>query len=115
MIQARASLETKRLIQQLSDSIDCDIVDKIENFTSVKDLLKHVCDNKLNIFMPDKYFNTVFHILLLDFKTLADFIKLNKETYNYEYEVLKHKIYTNIANCDFDIGPDQAASYRFIY
>ena len=28
------SLETKRLIQ-LSDSIDCDIVDKMENFTSV--------------------------------------------------------------------------------
>ena len=63
--------------------------------------------------MPNKYFNTVFHILLkqfrvIDFQTLADFIKLNKETYNYEYEVLKRKIYTNIANCDFDIEPNQA-------
>jgi hypothetical protein len=39
---------------------------------------------------------------------LAEFIKFNKETFNWEYECLKKKFYNNIAGCEFDIGPDQA-------
>ncbi len=47
---------------QLSDSFDFDILNKIDNFMSVDDLIKFYCDKTLN--MPDKNFNTVFYILL---------------------------------------------------
>lgn len=117
--QRQDTLEKKSLsmpnieIIESSKSIDCDIVDKIDNFMSVEELIKYLCDNKKNIFMPDKYFNTVFHILLeqariRDFMKLADFIKSNKDIYNWEYEYLKQKFFKNIANCKFEIGQDKA-------
>ena len=78
---------------ETSSLIDCDIVDKIDNFMTSEGLIKYLIDNKLNIFMPDKHFNTVFHILLeqskiLDFMKLAEFIKINNLSYSWEYENL---------------------------
>ena len=94
-------------------SVDRDIVNKIDNFMSVEDLFSYLCDHNINIFMPDKHFLKVFHLLLQqdrmpDFLKLADFIKTNKDTYKWDYDDLKSKFYMNISNGNHELGPDQA-------
>ena len=60
---------------------------------------------------------TVFHILLQqcripDFQRLAEFIKQNNETYDWQYEELKTKLLTNVATCKHKLTIEQAL-YRY--